>query len=241
MSKYRCPRCGATHKEQVLHCRLCGMDMTGDHQPIGADVRPSGKKRGGIASLAVFGVLGVLAVIALAVALGLTSSETDDLTDKIPGIRSETSDGWVPLQDDEGGFIVSLPGTATQTTVEFPPAVDGEATVWTATIADEIRITVGWADLPPLEEGSSDAARLEAMADAWAEANDTSVRDSQQSEFAGLEAIDTTLRDTDLEGESANAKAYLFMRDDRMYIVMVESIYVEMPQYTRVLTSLSLI
>jgi hypothetical protein len=243
MSKYRCPRCGATHKDPVAHCRLCGMDMTGEHQPVGAERRTTSGKRSGVASIAVFGVLGVLAIAALAVALGLGGDDSgvDQLTDQIPGVRAETSDGWVPLEEPEGGFVVSLPGTATQTTVDFPPAVNGQATVWTATIADEIRMTVGWADLPPLPEGSSDAARLEQLADDWASAHGTSVRDLEQSDFSGLEAVDTTLRDTDLEGESANAKAFLFMRGDRMYVVMVESIYVDMPQYIRVLTSLSLI
>lgn len=243
MSKDRCPRCGATHKDEVAHCRLCGMDMSGTKIPIGeikGRAATSGKK--GLGGIAVFGIVGVLIVAALAVAFGLSGDDSgvDAITDNIPGVQGQTSDGWEPLIDESGGFVVSMPGTATQTTVPFAPAEDGEATVWTSTINDEIAVTVAYADLPPAPEGTSDAARLEAVADDWAAANDTVVRNAAESAFKGLEAIDVSLRDTEVDGEQANARAFFFVRDDRVHIVMVESIFVDLPQFTRVLASMEL-
>lgn len=244
MSKFRCPRCGATHKTEAAHCRLCGMDMSGDKIPAVTGVVGKGpQSKRGLGAIAVFGILGVLVIAALAVAFGLSGDTdgVDAITENIPGVRNRTADGWDPLQDDAGQFVVNLPGTATQTTVPFAPATDGQATVWTATVADEIKITVAYADLPPLSDASSDAARLEAMADAWAEAKGTRVRETTEADFAGLPALDTTMNDTELEAGEANVKAFFFTRGDRLYVVMVESIYVDVPQYTRVIASLTLL
>lgn len=241
MSKYRCPRCGATHKDPVPHCRLCGCDMTGDHTPVGP-TRRAPKKDRGLAPLVIGGVVGVVAISVLALVLGLNAdtSGVEDLTGKIPGVGGETADGWRPLEDADGGFVASLPGTATQTETAFAPAESGKATTWTTNIADEIRITVAYAFLPAAAEGETPEGRLIELADEWATAADTSVRTSELSAFAGLPARDTVLRSTDLEAGKANAKAFLFLRENRLYVVMVESIYLEMPQYTRVLASMEL-
>lgn len=243
MSKYRCPRCGATHKEAVTNCRLCGMDMTGEHIPANMKEARQVTKKKGIGGLAVWAVLAVLAIVALAVALGLSRDDgtLDTVTDRIPGLSGPTEDGWEPLEDPEGGFVVQLPGTATQTQIPFAAATDGQATVWTSNILDETEIVIAYADVAPVEEGSSAKARLEDLDDAWAEAQGTTVRDSDTSGFLGLPAVDVQLERWDLNGELAPGKAFLFTEGDRLYVVQVHSIYADMPQYVRVLNSMSLL
>lgn len=243
MSKYRCPRCGATHKEAVTSCRLCGMDMTGDHIPANMKEARRVTKKKGIAGLAVWAVLAVLVIVALGVALGLSRADdpVTQVAGQLPGLSGPTADGWDALEDPEGGFVVQLPGTATQTQVPFDGAVDGQATVWTAWILDETEIVVAYADVAPIAEGSSEAARLEGLADQWASAEGTTVRELDRSGFLGLEAVDTQLERYELDGELAPSKAFLFTKGDRLYVVQVHSIYSDMPQYVRVLNSLGLL
>ena len=242
MSKYRCPRCGATHKDAVTSCRLCGMDMTGEHIPANMKEARKASKKKGIGSLTVWAVLAVLIIVVLGVALGLSRSDdpVTQVAGQIPGLTGATADGWEPLEDPEGGFVVQLPGTATQTRIPFDAAVDGEATAWTSAILDETEIVIAYAQVDPVAEGSSEKARLETLADDWAASQGTSVRDLSTSNFRGLEAVDTQLERYDLNGELAPAKAFLFTEGDTLYVVQVHSIYADMPQYVRVLNSLGL-
>ncbi len=108
MSKYRCPVCGATHKDQPTKCRLCGQDMSGSSTvpAYTGGSRQADEKQGGLGSLALIAIVGVLAIGVLAIVLGFTGSNSfiDNIRDKIPGLQIDQerrvdhprrSVGWV--------------------------------------------------------------------------------------------------------------------------------------------------
>lgn len=240
MSKYRCSRCGATHRNEAKSCRLCGMDLTGEHIPLYTkEARQDTGRRRGIGSLAAWGALGVLAIGALAVGLGLTDQDESvrDVAQDVPGLDLTSPDGWQAVEDPEGEIVFDLPGTATQTEAAFSGTADGQATAWTAEILDETVIVVLYGDLPPEPEGSTDRLRLEALADTWAADQGTTVRDSSVGTFRGQPSIDVEL-DRWPTDDPRPGRAYLILRDDRVYVVQVHSIYPELSQFPRVLESL---
>jgi hypothetical protein len=112
MSKYRCPVCGAAHKEPPDKCRLCGQVMTEGAQvdtPLSREAPPPERGIGGIA----FALIGVVLVIAiLFILLGLTPANKaiDNVKSKIPVVGQQTCDGCEQLRDDEAPFTVVLPG-----------------------------------------------------------------------------------------------------------------------------------
>jgi len=220
------------------------MDMSGEKVPYDMSGRRAGgsEKRKGLGSLVVFGILGVLIIGALGVALGLSNDggSISKVTNRV-GLGGIDEDGWTQLDDPDGALTVELPGTATQTTVAFPPGKDGEMTVWTSEISDETKIMVGYADLQLTgEESDSEKVRLEELADQWAASQGTTVDTLDESKFPPYTAVDTKLSFFDLNGELAMAKTFLLLRGDRLYLVQVQSIYPDAPQYVRVLNSLQL-
>jgi hypothetical protein len=241
MSKYRCSRCGATHRNEERLCRLCGMDLTGEHIPLYTkqEKQDSGKRRG-IGSLAAWGALGVLAVGALAIALGLTDQDeaVREAAQSAPVLDLSSPDGWQAVEDPEGGVVFDLPGTAIQSETPFSATTDGQATVWTADILDETRIQVLHGELPEPTEADTDRLRLEALADAWAAQTGTTVRDSTVGTFAGEPAIDVELNRWPTD-DPRPGRAYIVIRDDtRVYVVQVHSVYPELSQFPRVVDSL---
>jgi len=242
MSKFHCPRCGATHKTLQAKCRLCGMDMSGEHVPFDMGARPPAEKPKGLGALLGFGILGVLIIGALGVAFGISDDggRISQVSARI-GLGGLDADGWTALEDPQGSFIVEMPGTATQTTTSFPPGQNGEMTVWTSMISDETKIIVGFTDLELTgAESDSEKVRLEELAKQWATAQGTRLDRIDASAFRSYPAVDTRLAFFDLNGKLAAAKAFLILRGDRLYVVQVQSIYPDAPQYVRVLNSLEL-
>ena len=112
MAKYRCPSCGASHKDAPSSCRLCGYIMDGSVEipSGGAQARAPIEKKGGLGGFALIGLLVVVLLGAGAVIFHLTSGNATvaKVIDKLPG-QSAPPDGWKTVTDAEGGFTVSLP------------------------------------------------------------------------------------------------------------------------------------
>ena len=90
MAKYRCPICGAAHKEPPTHCRLCGQDMRDaafvPMTPKGA--RVATKQRKGTLRIGVLGALAVLAILVLALVLGFRGDDTE-IIDEVVQVQDE--------------------------------------------------------------------------------------------------------------------------------------------------------
>lgn len=242
MAKYRCTRCGATHNKGEAICRLCGMDLTGEHIPIsGPQARQVEKKKRGIGSLAAIGLLLVLVLGALAIAFGL--GESDDTVmnavTNVPGVDFSPPSGWEPVEDPEGGLVFSMPGTATQTEVPLSFSTTGKADQWESWILDETQMLVLYAPVAPSTPDDTDRLRLEAMAEAWTAQNGTTVRDSEIVGYRGQPAIDVTPNRWP-EDDPRPARALIVLRDDEQaVIIQVQSIKPALTQFNTLVDSLS--
>lgn len=239
MAKYRCTRCGATHNKGEAICRLCGMDLTGEHIPIsGPTARKEEEKKRGIGSLAAVGLLLVLLLGALAIAFGI--GESDDTVinavTNVPGVDFSPPSGWEPVEDPEGGLVFSMPGTATQTEVPLSFSTTDKADQWESWILDETQMLVLYAPIEPGEHGDTDRLRLEAMAEDWVAQNGTTVRDSTVVTYRGYPAIDVTPNRWPTE-DPRPARALIVLRGEQAVILQVQSIKPALTQFDTLTSS----
>lgn len=238
MSKYRCPVCGATHKEQPEKCRLCGQDMSGASTipAYTGGSRQAAEAKGGLGSLMLLAIAGVLAIGILAVVLGFTGSNNfiDNIRDKIPGLQTDKADGWTTLDDPSGGFVAQMPEGREKQFVAFPPAANGRLDQWSATIGDETDLTISYGKVTKADGQSANAA-LASFAGTWASTLGGKIQDTNETSFQGSPALDVSIRDLTYSDESATAKAMMVLRGDTIYVIQSESIYNDHPQYGRLL------
>lgn len=238
MSKYRCPVCGATHKEQPEKCRLCGQDMSGSSTipAYTGGSRQIAQKQSGLGSLMLVALVGVLAIGILAVVLGFTGSNSfiDNIRDKIPGLQVEQSDGWTTLDDPSGGFVAQMPEGREKQFVSFPPAANGRLDQWSSTIGEETDLTISYGKVTK-PDGQSANATLASFAQTWATSLGGKTEQTTETGFQGYPALDVGVRDLTYEGQPATAKAMMVLRGDTLYIIQSESIYNDHPQYGRLL------
>lgn len=142
MAKYRCPECGASHKELEEHCRLCGAPIANPvivrtatiDKSVSADrFRPKG-----IGHYAIIGVV-IIAVIALAgLALGVIEGgdEVDQVRGEIP-VLGRAPDAWFDWADPDEVLIVEVPAKTEE--VDDPFTLDDAGTAvraWTTSVGD---------------------------------------------------------------------------------------------------------
>jgi hypothetical protein len=238
MSKYRCPVCGATHKDQPSKCRLCGQDMSGASTipAYTGGSRQLDAKKGGLSKLLFIGLGLVLLIGILAVVLGVTGTNdfVRNVRDEVPGL-SNTDDGWVTLDDPSGGFVAQMPEGYEKRFVDFAPATSGRLDQWSSLIGTEtdLTITYGKVNNP---QGVSTKTTLEGLADTWASTMGGKVEDTAETSFAGYPAIDVMVRNLTFDDQTATAHAMLILRGDTLYVLQSESIYPDHPQYMRLLS-----
>jgi hypothetical protein len=238
MSKYRCPVCGATHREQPEKCRLCGQDMSGASTipAYTGGARQSAESKGGLGSLMLVAIIGVLAIAVLAVVLGFTGSNSfiDNIRDKVPGLHTETSDGWTSLDDPSGGFVAQMPEGREKKFVAFAPAANGRLDQWSATIGDETDLTISYGKVTKADGQSANAA-LASFAETWAATLGGKIESTNETGFQGNPALDVGIRDLTYGNQKATAKAMMVLRGDTIYVIQSQSVYNDHPQYIRLL------
>lgn len=239
MSKYRCPVCGATHKEQPTHCRLCGQDMTGTGKipAFTGGSRPAAVRKGGLGSVLLIAVIGVVAIAVLALVMGFTGSNDfiDNIREKIPGLAPAADDGWTALDDAAGGFVAELPEEREKQFVSFPPAANGRLDQWSSVIGDETDLTISYGRVST-QPGQSAAAALVSLGDTWALSTGAKIDDTTETTFRGFPAIELDLRNLTFGEQTATAKAMMVLRGDTVYVLQSLSVYPDHPQYGRLLS-----
>jgi rubredoxin len=247
MAKYRCPSCGAAHKDPPATCRLCGYVMDGSVEiPTQSNQAPATvvTKKRGAGSLAIIGVIivVVLAVGALALHVVSGGSTVNKVVDKI-GIKG-TPDGWKTVTDPQGGFTVSLPPDAATTSVGFAPADNGQLTGWLATVGEapqvDTQIYVLYGKIHP-NPGESAEDTVSRLGDAKMAADGGFIESRTQTTFQGYPAIQYTINRISFQGVQGYENAMLFLKGDELYVVETLSIYPGDPantEFNQVLSSL---
>lgn len=247
MSKHRCPVCGATHKQAVPRCRLCGQDLTSasavPRTVGGARVATAGKP--GIAVIAGVAVAVVIVVAVGALLLGLTddSKAVDAVTQGLPALQ-HTDDGWVTFEDTVGGLVAELPPNATRRAEAAPAALDGRAdgqvtgqlTGWEATIGSETTLRVSYAAITPPPDGQAASATLDAVAsDVVASIPGAKLTTLTETSFEGRPAALAAIRAVELDGQPATARLLLVLEGTRLHLIESTSQYADHPSFDRLL------
>jgi hypothetical protein len=249
MAKYRCPSCGASHKDQPHQCRLCGaiMDGTVDQRsPVAVQSRPIIEKKKGMGSLAMVGLVAVAVIVVLAVALGFTSGDlsTASLRDKIPFLRV-TNDGWVKVDDPEGGFTVEMPSSRQTGSAKFPPAANGQLTGWVADIGPETSLAVLYGKLDSTEGETStatlnrvvDADIAQSQAEADAAGRVLTVGKRTETNFRGYPAVVYDVSGVTQDDQYGYNKNLVFLKGDELYVIGESTIYKDYPHFDRLVNS----
>ena len=241
MAKYRCPICGAAHKEPPAHCRLCGQDMRdATFVPVGGkSARVATTTKKGTFRIIVIGSLGVVAIVVLAVVFGFRGDDdiVDDVRQQLPGLDSTEEVGWRDLTDEAGGYVVELPDLRSQQFAPFPASTTGRAEQWVAPIGDETQLSSSWAPVT-VPTDRDDTLVVADLADAWATELGGDVDDRQEISYAGSPAQTITVDGLRYDDQPASARALVVLRGERVYVVQSLSIYPDHPQFTRVAKSL---
>jgi hypothetical protein len=242
MSSYRCPLCGANHKDAAERCRLCGQSLAPgavDTAPRSA-VKPVRAKRG-IKGVVLIGLGLVLALIIGALAFGLLRA--DRQVKMAQDLVTGTADGWSTQVESEGHFQVDMPGTRTRSTTTFAGTDDGNLTAWQSSVGDDTETLVGWGTVtPPLTDGTISHPLAvqylrETVLPRWALAHgiEEKTGEFQEASIGGLPAVvaKTVQPQLKVKGKEAFAHMAVALRGTRLYVLQVLTIYKDTPQLER--------
>jgi hypothetical protein len=247
MSSYRCPVCGANHKDGAERCRLCGQSLAPGTVAAATPksvARPARAQRG-IKGVVLIGIGLIAGLIALAVLFGVLKD--DRQVQKAKDLVSGQADGWSTQVEDEGHFEVALPGTRTRSTTAWAGTDTGTITAWQAAIGDDTEILAGYGHVtPPLKDGTISPALAQqylrdTVAERWAAANGyTEATATMREGFVGglpTLVIHTTQDRMKIKGKDAFAHFAMILRNDTIYVLQVVSIYKDVPQLERMVSS----
>jgi hypothetical protein len=246
MSKYRCPLCGATHKDPAERCRMCGQSMEPGAPRVNAHQRVDPvRARRGTKGLVLIGIGLVVAIGVAAVALGLVRETTQ--VRKAKDLVTGEADGWTTQVDEQGRYTVALPGTRTRESTAFPATDDGRITAWHAELGTDAEILVGWGKVSPtLTDGTLAAPAAyrylrETVVPRWMAANGLpeSFVSLEEGGAGGLPAV--TARTTQARLKLGDQDAYghltFALNGTTLYVLQVRTIYLDAPQLPRLVNS----
>ena len=213
MSKYRCPICGAVHKQYQPQCRLCGQSLDGDNIPTSApQAAAPASTNTSIKGVFFIGAAVVLVLLIGAVAFGVVQSNRAIETAK-EVVLDENTDGWSPLVCTSGGasteasttctvpegqgFTVELPGDRTKSNTAFALAEGQKMETWSTSISADTLMEVIFAPvIDPATGAPADPKNelaLSKIADAWLATKGIS-RDTSETGGAEVKVDETTFR-----------------------------------------------
>ena len=231
MAKYRCPTCGAPHKEMVEHCRQCGAGMDQESRILASNTRTDQTmaadrfRARGIGHFAIWGLVAIAIVLLGAVALGVGRDDENVrwIRDNVPFLEANPDDGWVTFADPDGVLVVDVPGEVVDDEGTF--AVEG-TTTYSRVVGDQLVVTVGYTEGwgAPTDFTTEENFRvLDAAAEEWAAAQGAEViSDNEIIGHDGHPALDVRLDGLSLPDGAAFGSVRLIRVDDE--IVFVQSV-----------------
>jgi hypothetical protein len=213
MSKYRCPICGAVHKQYQPNCRLCGQSLSGESIPVTAPKAATpASTNTSIKGVFFIGAAVVLVLLVGAVVFGVVqSNRTIESAKEL--VLNDNTDGWSPLVcvvegattettptctvPQGQGFSVELPGDRTKSNTPFTPAEGQKMQTWSTTISDDILLEVVFAPvIDPATGAPADPKNelaLDNLADEWLKTKGLS-RDVDATGSSEVKVTETTFR-----------------------------------------------
>ena len=242
MAKYRCPQCGAGHKDPPATCRLCGyvMDGTVSNVTLQKTAAPMKEKKG-VGSVVLIGLALVLGIGILAVVLGFTSGGLsygrirNKVGEWVPALASK-DDGWTQVTDTEGGFTIDMPGEATAISIVYAPVENGRMVGWSAHIGTDSQLSVQYGKIIPVP-GENTQATLNRLGDAWIYGTGE-VEKRTDTTFQGYPALDYKIKNIKLFGKDASQRTILFLKGETLYVLQSQSIYPDNPSFPRFANSM---
>jgi hypothetical protein len=218
MTTYRCPICGASHKQEPKACRLCGYGMgeemgtlvTGD-----TGTKPLIRTKGGFKRPMIVAVIGVAVLAGGAVALGAVQGDSvEDVGDVIPFIDRDSPDGWTKLTVADVDMVADFPEVTEEGSLALSEAEGGELTTIEASAGD-IRLIVGHGTVG---KGDDHKERLRELAsglgldlEGAALVEDVSIQ--------GLPALQVQVDAPPVEGEYLTTDDYLVLKGDDLIVL----------------------
>jgi hypothetical protein len=249
MSTHRCPLCGAAHKQDEDHCRLCGQSLAAGS--VATATQPTSIARRstrGTKGVFLIGVGLVLAVVVTALVFDMVRENASlrQARDLVTG----PADGWSIQTDDDGGFEMELPGVRTRAVIQVPGPDDGRVTAWQSTLGTDIELFAGWGQVsPPLADGArrSPVATQylrDTVAARWMAGYglvDEHVTMTEAT-VAGRPALrlQTTRSRLSVQGRDAYGHVTFILDNSTLYVLQVVTIYKDAPQLTRMARSFTL-
>jgi hypothetical protein len=253
MSKYRCPICGAAHKEQVANCRLCGQSMAPNAIPAyEQDVKQEVHTDKSIKGVALIGAGLVIAIVLGAVLFGVLrpTKQLEQVSDLATGNRH---DGWATTSSDTGKFTVDMPGEVTKESVDLAITTTGKVTGVTTYVPLKtnpdtyLLVASGPITLPATPPGSalSAAAAQNLLKDTvlpqWLAANKLALVEGEQQEtgIAGYPALTfkTLAPKLKLQGKDAYGQVAFVLTGSTVYVIETISIYKDADQQDHMLST----
>jgi hypothetical protein len=245
MSKYRCPLCGAGHKDQAENCRLCGQSLTpGAVAAVPVGAQPLRTTRGN-KGLVLIGLGLVIVVLGGAVALGVARESS--LVRKGEGLVVNEADGWTTQVDDQGRYTVELPGTRTREATAFVGTDDRKLSAWHAKLGSDTDVLVGWGKVSPtLTDGVlAPPAAYRYLRDTvlprWMAGNGLTegfvTIDETGAGGRPAVAVHSTQARLKLEGQDAYVHVTFALNGTTLYVLQVLTIYKDAPQMARMVNS----
>lgn len=242
MAKYRCPSCGAAHREPVAACRLCGQRMGSDvelpHAAPPDDTMAIERYRAQSVIPYILGGLALVIVVAIA-AVAFDVVATDDLgetANELPIIGPEDG-AWSTYEDPDGRYTVDLP--IEDPAVSQVEVLGADATITEAAIGDIMDLAVVWVDSPTIT-GDSTVGRLRPLAEQYAATFDAELDgEPAAGEFEGYPAIDVTTSGFNYNGAPGHQQMRLVEVDGDLVILVVTSVEENPEQYDRMVDSFS--
>jgi hypothetical protein len=213
---------------------------------VAVKARPVAQKKKGLGGIAVFGVLTVAAIAIGAIVLGFTTGDLSigKLRNKVPLLTTH-DDGWVKVEDPEGGFTVDMPSSRQTNSTPFASAQNGRLTGWSAAIGVETNLYVYYGKIAP-QPGETAKGTLNRMVDediarttanSAAAGHSVSLGKRTDTDFRGYPAVLYDLKGTDVNGQYGYEKAIMFLKGDQLYSIASLSVYKDHPQFDRLANS----
>lgn len=245
MAKYRCPVCGATHREMPEMCRLCGQLM-GENSVVGdfsGNIQTAVQRKGlgGIVFLVILGVVALVVGLALA-GVGPGAKQIDTVVNKV-GLKPRAT-GWTELRDEEGKFSTDFPSNDQKQDKDYTsPFSSNKATRWSVNLSGDTIVEVQYVKLDGAgttttaagSQGSTKTApallrirEIGAEYKTFLESNGAKVSSMVDDGPFGYPAQYIEARrvqSSEIPGKDLNMKAYIFVRGDTLFLVASESVF----------------